>query len=434
MSLTKFKPTPFNLSETETPFSPPSGPATDCQKQIPSSPVVDIAGPGNRIPVGRHNVTCDSLPIRGKIVQADSQSENSCQKIIDIPVRMAKVTVSLFVFDDSTTHSRFTRRFPQSERGGRTLFRSASDPPHVFPKPPGKFPAAMKTHFFTLGLLCGLVTFAAAQSTISTTDKYAYAANAGWIDFRTSAADGVRVADTFLSGYAYSANFGYIHFGTTAPATGPANGHTYSNFSASDYGVNLSFAGLLTGYAYAPNIGYILFEQNIGQPKLDLLTGVFSGYAYSANVGWIALATPLSVLATTTISRPDTDGDGIPDAWERFYFGNLTTATATSDWDGDGVSDLDEYNAGTDPKDRNSKLRITAHTYAAAFTQATLTWTTVPNRRYRLEYDNDLLGTWTNSTLNTFSPDAGATTTRTLTGLSASPRRFFRVEAVQPLP
>ena len=292
----------------------------------------------------------------------------------------------------------------------------------------------MRTSFASLCLLLATVFPAAAQSTISTTDKYAYAANAGWIDFRTSAADGVRVADTFLFGFAYAANFGYIHFGTTSPAVGPANGHTYANSSATDYGVNLSPIGLLTGYAYAPNVGYIQFEQTLGQPKLNFLTGVFTGHAYSANVGWIALATPLSALATTTISRPDTDADGIPDDWEYLYFNNLTTATATSDKDHDGASDLAEYNAGTDPTDRNSKLRITAHTYNATLTQATLTWTTVPTRRYRLEYDNDLLGIWTNSALGTFDPDAGGTTVRLLTPLSATPRRYFRAVAIQPLP
>ena len=275
---------------------------------------------------------------------------------------------------------------------------------------------------------------AAAQSTISTTDKYAYAANAGWIDFRTSAADGVRVADTFLSGFAYAANFGYIHFGTTSPAVGPANGHTYANTTATDYGVNLSPTGLLTGYAYAPNVGYIQFEQTLGQPKLNLLTGVFTGHAYSANAGWIALATPLSILATTTLSRPDTDGDGIPDDWEYLYFGNLTTATATSDKDGDGASDLAEYNAGTVPTDLASRLRITAHTYNPTYTTATLTWTTVPTRRYRLEYDPDLLGNWTNSLLGTFDPDLATTTVRVLTPLSSTPRRYFRAVAIQPLP
>ena len=46
----------------------------------------------------------------------------------------------------------------------------------------------------------------------------------------------------------------------------------------------------------------------------------------------------------------DTDGDGIPDAWEMRYFSNLTTASATSDFDLDGLSDYGEFLAGTNPK------------------------------------------------------------------------------------
>ena len=39
----------------------------------------------------------------------------------------------------------------------------------------------------------------------------------------------------------------------------------------------------------------------------------------------------------------DTDKDGMDDDWERFYFGDLTIANATTDSDGDGYSDLAEY-------------------------------------------------------------------------------------------
>ena len=45
----------------------------------------------------------------------------------------------------------------------------------------------------------------------------------------------------------------------------------------------------------------------------------------------------------------DTDGDGLPDWWEIYYFGNLTTANATSDMDGDGTLDLDAYRQGMNP-------------------------------------------------------------------------------------
>jgi hypothetical protein len=44
----------------------------------------------------------------------------------------------------------------------------------------------------------------------------------------------------------------------------------------------------------------------------------------------------------------DADGDGLPDSWEMKYFGNLTQ-TADGDYDGDGISNLQEFQNGTDP-------------------------------------------------------------------------------------
>jgi hypothetical protein len=44
----------------------------------------------------------------------------------------------------------------------------------------------------------------------------------------------------------------------------------------------------------------------------------------------------------------DSDGDGLPDGWETAAFGNLSQ-TAEGDADGDSVSNLDEFNAGTNP-------------------------------------------------------------------------------------
>jgi len=57
----------------------------------------------------------------------------------------------------------------------------------------------------------------------------------------------------------------------------------------------------------------------------------------------------------------DTDGDGIADEWEMLWFGNLTTANATSDFDHDGTTDLREFQAcslGADPTDSTSKLPV----------------------------------------------------------------------------
>ena len=59
----------------------------------------------------------------------------------------------------------------------------------------------------------------------------------------------------------------------------------------------------------------------------------------------------------------DFDGDGLPDLWERQYFGNLGTADShlrqpdgvDTDSDGDGWTDLEEYANGTDPTKVNAK-------------------------------------------------------------------------------
>ncbi|WPD25112.1 MAG: thrombospondin type 3 repeat-containing protein [Candidatus Electrothrix scaldis] len=66
---------------------------------------------------------------------------------------------------------------------------------------------------------------------------------------------------------------------------------------------------------------------------------------------------PASADCTVTASfrELDSDEDGIDDTWEMQYFGNLTTADATTDYDRDGYTDLQEYlnnlNGETDPKE-----------------------------------------------------------------------------------
>lgn len=49
-------------------------------------------------------------------------------------------------------------------------------------------------------------------------------------------------------------------------------------------------------------------------------------------------------------SAPDSDSDGLSDAWEMAVFGNLTTADESSDQDGDTYLDYFEFLAGSDPE------------------------------------------------------------------------------------
>ena len=44
----------------------------------------------------------------------------------------------------------------------------------------------------------------------------------------------------------------------------------------------------------------------------------------------------------------DSDGDGLPDGWEMAHFGNISTES-NEDTDGDNLTNLQEYEAGTDP-------------------------------------------------------------------------------------
>ena len=46
----------------------------------------------------------------------------------------------------------------------------------------------------------------------------------------------------------------------------------------------------------------------------------------------------------------DTDGDGIPDAWEQRTYSNPAVADAHLDRDGDGLTDLEEFAFGSDPR------------------------------------------------------------------------------------
>ena len=270
---------------------------------------------------------------------------------------------------------------------------------------------------------------ASAQSTIDHGERFAYATNAGWLECRPSAAHGVRVTETCLSGFAYSGNTGWINFGNGTPV----NGFAYANDSASDFGVNIAGDGSLIGYAYGANIGWISFEQSLGKAKLNFLTGQIDGSAFSANIGWIVFDTSQSKLTAESLACPDSDGDGIADSFERFYFSSLTTANASTDFDKDGVSDLDEYRAMTVPRDAKDWLRITEHTHARGpFAASTITFRSSPARLYRIEYNDDLSSLWTISSDGLFAPGSGTTTSKLISHENFS-KVFFRVVASKPL-
>ncbi len=134
-----------------------------------------------------------------------------------------------------------------------------------------------------VALLLGLVSVVYAAGNIDSTNKWAWAGNAGWLNFNPSHGGGVTVYDDHLEGYAWAENIGWVRLGTY---TGGGT-HTYANDAAGNYGVNNDGSGNLSGYAWSANAGWVKFDPKDEQVTIDSSTGEFDGYAWGENVGWI---------------------------------------------------------------------------------------------------------------------------------------------------
>jgi hypothetical protein len=285
----------------------------------------------------------------------------------------------------------------------------------------------LAAHALFLSLVLPPASLLRAASTMDAASYQAYGANLGWLDWKGDTSHGAVIGEYVCSGNIYSANAGWINLGSGSPA----NQIQYQNNSPGDFGVNQDGFGNLRGYAYGANIGWINFE-NIGAPKVNLLTGKFGGYVWSANCGWISLSNAVAFVQTDTVQRGALAPDGLPIAWLLQHFGT-TNVNANADLDGDGVSNAQEYQAGTDPNNARSKLEITTYAFAHGGTNAALTWNSVATRYYYVQKTLNLNSNiWSDSGLGLMAPSVGLTTTAGFTDTNA-PVRFYRVEAVRPL-
>lgn len=122
----------------------------------------------------------------------------------------------------------------------------------------------------------------------------------------------------------------------------------------------------------------------------------------------------------------DSDGDGLPDAWERLINADLAQVNPGDDSDGDGMSNLREYLAGTyafDPEN-GFALQITE----VRETGARMKFTSVRGRSYRLEGSMDLKE-WAPASFRVPAEGANGSTRSVFVGSAV---RMVEVEALKP--
>jgi hypothetical protein len=123
----------------------------------------------------------------------------------------------------------------------------------------------------------------------------------------------------------------------------------------------------------------------------------------------------------------DANSNGIPDSWERDYFGSVVTnRTQATDTDHDGMSDYAEFIAGTNPTNAASRFYFTQAGRTNNLVQ--LEWTVASNRLYQVSASTNL-SNWPSVTA-WLQASNSSTMTFTVTN-TGDGSRFYRVQ-VQP--
>lgn len=239
-----------------------------------------------------------------------------------------------------------------------------------------------------------------------------------------------------------------INMGAAVPAGASISGQPTGTVATRDATISVAGPGIwvykwrLDGGAWSADVPLVtasvlnggIFTANMyANPTPISLTNLPDGThtleVLGKNSGGDWQDTPVSATWTVMNTPPDTDMDGLPDAWETANGLNPNDNTdADDDTDGDGATSTDEYIAGTDPRNGASVLRAATSTLPNG--SVVISFDAVAGKSYRIEASTSLTGgSW--STVATF-PVQGASGPLSFTDTDAvtEQRKFYR--AVTP--
>ncbi|MEK7950730.1 M12 family metallopeptidase [Luteolibacter soli] len=258
-----------------------------------------------------------------------------------------------------------------------------------------------------------------------------------------NASSGIVLYDAGTGGHEFSRNSIYGNGWRGITVNSLNGGQLAPVLASATLGVTTQVSGSLNGAANASYVLEVFSSESAFPISGKRFIGSGSVTANGAGVATINLVLPVPVSAGqvitatarggggtsdfsngVTVTTTDSDGDGLPNAYESTIPGlsSANAADAALDFDGDGFSNLDEFLAGTAPRNFASRLFAAGQRSGSDFT---VSFPSVLGQTYRVDAAANLAGPWASEAIHLY----GTGGTMAVTLPASGQRRFFRVAA-----